>query len=92
MHKHASETEKRKVAQFGNISEAAGHQLQRLIERYKFSNSNRFVIDGTEKVRSDLKEKMISYLLYAIQELKEAHGSLTDKELEIIGLGESQQI
>lgn len=87
-----SELEKRKLQQFGNISEAGAQQLQRLIEKYKFSNSNRFVIDGTEKVRSDLKEKMISYLLYAIQELKEAHNVLTDKELSIVESSESQQI
>jgi hypothetical protein len=65
-----SEIEKKRPQQFSNVSESAVQHLTQLIEKYKLSNSNRFVIDSTEKVRSDLKEKMISYLLYAIQELK----------------------
>jgi|JI6StandDraft_1071083.scaffolds.fasta_scaffold03670_15 hypothetical protein len=35
---------------------------------------------------------MISYLLYAVQELKEVHSNLTSRELEIVDSTDSQQI
>lgn len=35
---------------------------------------------------------MISYLLYAIEELKEVHHSLTEKELAIIDSSDAQHL
>lgn len=74
------------------MSERAAQHLTQLIEIYKFRNCNRFYIDATEKIRSDLKERVVSYLLYAIEELREVHGDLTAKEMELVEMADNEAI
>lgn len=40
--------------------------VENLIDVYKFSNWNRFIVDNTEKIRYDFKEKLVMYLLYGL--------------------------
>lgn len=91
LQRNVSEVEKKKQ-QFGNVSDRAQQRIARCISLYRLSNINRFSIEVAEKVRSDFKEKLVHYLLYAIEELREVSKNLNEAENKIIDLSEKQSI